>query len=102
MPRRSGGSMLNRFFQATFDFARCKANQSAAWAVVVRDTVSGFITTAHHTLMILGILAIGALGLMFVKPEITDQIKELSPFAQAEDEGDEEVPPLAALTEASD
>lgn len=92
--------MLNRFFRATFDFARCKASQSAAWAVFVRDTVSGFITTAHHTLMVLGILAIAALGLMFVKPEITDQIKELSPFAQVEEE-EEEVPPLATLTEAS-
>jgi len=92
--------MLNRFFRATFDFARCKASQSATWAVFVRDTVSGFITTAHHTVMVLGILAIATLGLMFVKPEITDQIKELSPFAQAEGEEDEELPPLAALTEA--
>jgi soluble lytic murein transglycosylase-like protein len=92
--------MLNRFFRATFDFARCKASQSAAWAVFARDTVSGFITTAHHTVMVLGILAIATLGLMFVKPEITDQIKEISPFAQAEGEEDEEVLQLAALTEA--
>jgi soluble lytic murein transglycosylase-like protein len=75
--------MVNRFFRASSDFARRKASQSAAWAVFARDTVSGFITTAHHTLMGLGIIAIGALGIMFVKPDIADQLKALSPFAAA-------------------
>jgi hypothetical protein len=72
--------MINCLLRATSDFARRKASQSAAWAVFARDTVSGFVTTAHHTLMVLGILAIGALGIMFVKPDIADQLKVLSPF----------------------
>jgi soluble lytic murein transglycosylase-like protein len=76
--------MLNRFIRAGFDFTRQKANQSAAWAVFARDTVSGFITTAHHTLMVLGIIAIAALGIMFVKPEVANYLKELSPFAEME------------------
>jgi soluble lytic murein transglycosylase-like protein len=67
----------------TYDFTRKKASQSAAWAVFARDTVSGFITTAHHTLLVLGIIAIAALAVMFVKPEIADQLKELSPFVTA-------------------
>lgn len=75
--------MLNRFFRASSDFARRKASQSTAWAVFARDTVSGFVTTAHHTLMVLGIIAIGALCTMFVKPDIADQLKRLSPFASA-------------------
>jgi soluble lytic murein transglycosylase-like protein len=90
--------MLNRLIRVTFDFTRQKASQSAAWAVFARDTISGFITTAHHTLMVFGIIAIAALGIMFVKPEIADQLKELSPFAEASaDESDEEAHPLATL-----
>lgn len=73
--------MINRFFRASSGFARQKANQSAAWAVFVRDTVSGFVTTAHHTLMASGIIAMGALGIMFVKPDIADRLIALSPFA---------------------
>jgi soluble lytic murein transglycosylase-like protein len=88
--------MINRFIRVTSDFTRKKASQSAAWAVVARDTVSGFITTAHHMLMVLGILAIAALGIMFVKPEVTDHLKALSPFAQAETE-EVEQPPTAEL-----
>jgi soluble lytic murein transglycosylase-like protein len=48
--------------------------------VFARDTLSGFVTTAHHTLMILGVAAIGAFGLMFVKPDLADKLKALSPF----------------------
>jgi soluble lytic murein transglycosylase-like protein len=88
--------MLNRFIRAGFDFTRQKASQSAAWAVFARDTVSGFITTAHHTLMVLGIIAIAALGIMFVKPEVTDHLKALSPFAEAEAE-EEDAPAFANL-----
>ncbi|RJG06590.1 hypothetical protein D3870_11725 [Noviherbaspirillum cavernae] len=73
--------MSSRFFSATSVFAQRKASQSAAWAVFARDTASGFVTTAHHALMGLGIIAIGALCVMFIKPDIADHIKALSPFA---------------------
>jgi soluble lytic murein transglycosylase-like protein len=76
--------MLNRATRATFDFTRKKASQSATWAIFVRDTVSGFLTTAHHALMILGIIAIGTLCILFVKPDLADQLKALSPFATAD------------------
>jgi Transglycosylase SLT domain len=93
--------MFNRMIRVPFDFTRQKASQSTAWAVFVRDTVSGFVTTAHHALMLLGLIAIAALVLMFVKPDIADQLKELSPFAEATaDETDEEQPPLNALMAA--
>jgi soluble lytic murein transglycosylase-like protein len=75
---------MNRIFTATSKFARRKASQSAAWAVFARDTVSGFVTTAHHTLMMLGITAIGLFALMFVKPDLADKLKALSPFAVAQ------------------
>lgn len=93
--------MLNRFIRASFDFTRQKASQSAAWVVFARDTASGFLTTAHHTLMVLGILAIAALGVMFIKPEVTDYLKALSPFAVAETtELEDEPVELANLMDA--
>lgn len=92
--------MLNRCIQATFDFARSKASQSAAWAVFARDTISGFVTTAHHTLMILGIIAIAALGAMFVKPELADRLLALSPFIEADaKEVEDATPPANAMTD---
>jgi len=91
--------MLNRFIRVTLDVTRQKASQSAAWAVFARDTVSGFITTAHHTLMVLGIIAIAALGIMFVKPEVTDYLKELSPFAELETD-EVEAPVLSNLMDS--
>lgn len=75
--------MFHRFIRVSYDFTREKASQSATWVVFVRDTASGFITTAHHTLMVLGILAIVALGAMFVKPDLADHMLALSPFAEA-------------------
>ncbi len=75
--------MFNRFIKAGSALGRQTAAQSAAVATIVRDTMSGFMTTAHHALMILGIGAIAALALMFVKPHFTDHLKALSPFTAA-------------------
>jgi soluble lytic murein transglycosylase-like protein len=78
------------------------ASRSAALSVFVRDTASGFLTTARHTLMILGIGAIAALALMFFKPDVTDHLKALSPFADANaEEADGATPPLANLMDAT-
>jgi soluble lytic murein transglycosylase-like protein len=74
--------MVTRIILAILSFARQLANQSAGWAVFVRDTASGFITTTHHALMGFGITAIAVLAVMYVKPEIADHIKAISPFAQ--------------------
>jgi soluble lytic murein transglycosylase-like protein len=93
--------MLTRFFKSTSAFAQRKVSQSTAWAVIARDTVSGFITTAHHTLMVLGLIAIGALGTMFVKPDIADQLIALSPFAEATAaESDDEPNELSNLVDS--
>lgn len=86
--------MLNRFIQATFVLTRQKASRSAAWLHGARDAVNGFMKTAHHTVMILGIIAIAALGAMFVNPDLADDLLTLSPFAQAE-ENDEATSPVA-------
>jgi soluble lytic murein transglycosylase-like protein len=58
---------------------------------------------AHRTVMVAGVGAIGAMTMLFVKPELADQIKTISPFsAQAEapqSAAANEVPP--ALTAAA-
>ncbi|HZW13096.1 MAG TPA: lytic transglycosylase domain-containing protein [Noviherbaspirillum sp.] len=90
--------MVNQLIRVTSEFTRQKASQSAAWAVFVRDTISGFITTVHHTVLVLGIIAIGALSLMFIKPEVADRLLALSPFAESQAEAlDESDPALANL-----
>jgi len=93
--------MFNRMVRVSLDFTRQGANRSAAWGVFARDTIRGFITTAHHALMALGVAAIGALVLMFVKPDFADQLKELSPFAQASEDEADKVPQQAQADEAT-
>jgi soluble lytic murein transglycosylase-like protein len=73
--------MNNRFNMASFGTNGQTASQLSAWAMVVRDMRNGFRTTMHHALMAAGIIAIGALALMFVKPDMADHVKALSPFA---------------------
>ena len=75
--------MLNRIIRASRDFTGSTSLQPTSLAVFVRDTASGFMTSVHHTFMILGVAAIGALALMFVRPDVTDHLKALSPFTMA-------------------
>src|SRR5689334_23111246 len=90
--------MLHRFFRTATDTVRQKADQSAAMAIFARDTVNGFLTTMHHTVMVLGIVAIVAWGVLFVRPDIADRLKAVSPFAVAEEsEPESEAPPLTNL-----
>lgn len=93
--------MSNRFIRTVRDFARSTANQSATWTVFARDTISGFMTTAHHALMILGISAIAAWVVIFIKPEIADPLKALTPFSEAiAEEPEVTAPPLTNLMDA--
>jgi hypothetical protein len=94
--------MINRLTRAVLGSTRQAASQTGAWAVIVRDTVSGFRTTAHHALMFAGITALGALGIMFVKPDLADHLKALSPFStEAAQQQSVAVPQLANFMEVS-
>jgi hypothetical protein len=76
--------MINRFFSRTASgYPRLRPSRPIAWAMIVCDTVDGFRTAAHHTLMIAGITAIAALGIMFVEPAVADHLKLISPFSKA-------------------
>lgn len=85
--------MNNRFNMASFG-----ATAPAAWTMIARDMRNGFRTTLHHTLMAAGIIAIGALGFMFVKPDMADRVMALSPFStDPVQESASAAPPLANL-----
>jgi len=75
--------MLHRLIDTLRDFARCKADQPATFALFARDTVSGFVTTTHYALVMLGVAAIAALGMMFAKPNIAGYLEVGSLFANA-------------------
>jgi len=92
--------MLNRFIQAKLDIVRQKAGKSAACAMSVHRTMSGLLRTAHHTVLILGIFAIAALGIMFVNPASADRLLALSPFAEKlENKEDNTSSSAASLTD---
>ena len=46
-----------------------------------RKSDSGLMAMVHDASMILGLAAIGALALLFVRPDYSDRIKAWSPFA---------------------
>ena len=61
----------------------------------------GLRTVAHRTVMGVGVCAIGAMGTMFVKPELTDHIKAMSPFAAKNAQQAAPAAPVAATTLAA-
>jgi soluble lytic murein transglycosylase-like protein len=77
--------MLNRFSGAASGPIRQFAGPSSLWVTVARDTINGFRTTAHHVLMVSGIVAIGVLGVMFVKPDLADRLVSISPFSTVDE-----------------
>lgn len=74
--------MLSRMNGATLLIAQARI-QSIEWSVYARKATRSLITTAHHTLLLLGVTAITALCMMFFNPNLADQLKALSPFAEA-------------------
>lgn len=74
--------MFTQITGAMSGCAQKTADQSAIWASFARETAKNYVASAHHAVLILGLLAIGLLSLIFVKPETADQLKELSPYAE--------------------
>lgn len=86
--------------QSTEAATACQDGERAgALAAVIRNGLSALVKTTHHTILVVGIMAIGTLGFMFVRPDVMDHLKSLSPYAAVSDEenteADEEQ--LAAL-----
>lgn len=87
--------MQNRFIQATYDFTRQNASRSAAWAIIVRDTLSGLFMTARHTVMLVGLLAIGGIALVLTKPEIAAHALTFISLSESEPTKTAKVEPTA-------
>ena len=94
--------MIQRFILAVQQSGLSAEQKRAALNAVARDTTSGFITILRHLLLMTGVTAIVLLTLMFIKPELADKFKNLSPFAEPEQLAEAEVPPpsLAMLMQA--
>ena len=63
--------------------ARKTAIRPGAWADVARHAAARCAAGAHHAVLLLGLLAIGLLGLMLVKPPSAGQFKPLPALADA-------------------
>jgi hypothetical protein len=72
--------MLNQFITAKLDYAKQTVNRFAAFTVLARIVANGFLTTIHHTVMVIGVAAITIMCIMFFKPSFTSDLKSLSPF----------------------
>lgn len=94
--------MLSRIHRANpyAALTRKQAGDYVAYArVYARKAAKGFLATAHHALLVLGVSAITALGMMFFNPNLADRLKELSPFADVVKQT-AVAPPLTNLLDA--
>ncbi|MRX10752.1 transglycosylase SLT domain-containing protein [Pseudoduganella sp. FT25W] len=81
-------------------FARLMARQPAAWFSTTRISAKGVLTTAQHTLTVVGVSALVVMAVMFVRPDLA---KALSDSLNRTPEAEVAVvtaPPLSALMEA--
>ncbi|BBB60314.1 transglycosylase SLT domain-containing protein [Undibacterium sp. TC4M20W] len=97
--------MIQRFILAVQQSSFSSTDKRKALFMVARDTTSGFFTTVRNLLTLTGIIAMVVLVMMYVKPELTDKFKGLSPYAEAGEEPAEAVaavpaPNLAHLMQA--
>ncbi len=68
--------------RAGFDSAQKTTTQSAAGEFFARVKTGNFATAAHRMITVFGVIAIGILSVMFIKPDFANQFKEISPFTQ--------------------
>jgi hypothetical protein len=73
---------FNQFTTSLHRFSASRTTELHGSAIkqIAVDIARGFNTIAHHGVMVVGILAIGTLGVMFVRPDVMDELKTLSPF----------------------
>jgi soluble lytic murein transglycosylase-like protein len=90
--------MINRFTGATM-FARTMARQPAAWFSTTRVSAKGVLTTAQHTLTILGVSALVVMAVMFVRPDLAKALSDSLNPAPALETVAVVAPPLSALME---
>lgn len=72
--------MFQRFILAVQQGSQTVADKNNSVFIFARDAKNGFLTTMHHLMMILGLCAISLLSVMFMKPDLIEKFKNLSPF----------------------
>jgi len=88
--------------QQMFNYEPSYSEPSVTMRIVAMGRRNTVITILHHTMMVLGIAAITALAVMFIKPELTDDFQAISPFFK-EDAADMADPvPMSLATIATD
>jgi soluble lytic murein transglycosylase-like protein len=91
--------MINRITGAT-TFARTMARQPAAWFTTASISAKGVLTTAQHTLTIVGVTALVVMAVLFVRPDLAKALSDsLNRVPDAEVVA-VTAPPLDALMEA--
>ena len=93
-----GISMTNRFSAAT-KIARQLASQPAAWFATTRVSARGVLTTAQHTLTVLGISALVVVAVLFARPELAKQLSQSFLQEPAPEVAAVTAPPLSELME---
>jgi soluble lytic murein transglycosylase-like protein len=92
--------MTNRFNGATAKLAQTMASQPVTWSSVTK-TARGVLTTAQHTLTVLGLSAVAVIALMYARPELAKQFSQLLTGQPAETPAPAPTAPaLSALMEA--
>src|SRR5471030_3168018 len=92
-------SMINRFNGATL-FARNMARQPAAWFSTTRVSARGVLTTAQHSLTILGVTALVVMAVLFVRPDLAKALSNSLNHVPEAEAAAVVAPPLSALMEA--
>lgn len=91
--------MINSNTGAT-SFARLMACQPAAWLSTKRISAKGVLTTAQHTLTIVGVTALVVMAVLFVRPDLAKALSDSLNRAPEAIIPTVTAPPLSALMEA--
>ncbi len=91
--------MINSITGAT-SFARSVARQPAAWFATTRISAKGVLSTAQHTLTIVGVSALVVMAVLFVRPDLAKALSDSLNRAPEAETVAVTAPPLSALMDA--
>ncbi|MYM76218.1 transglycosylase SLT domain-containing protein [Duganella sp. FT134W] len=81
-------------------FARLMARQPAAWISTTRISAKGVLTTAQHTLTVVGVTALVVMAVLFVRPDLAKALSNSLSHSPEVEAVAVTAPPLTALMEA--
>ena len=92
--------MINRFTGASALASTILARQPAAWLSTTRISAKGVLTTAQHTLTILGVTALVVMAVLFFRPDLAKALSDSLNPAPVAEPVTLVAPPLSALMDA--